>query len=89
MLTNAMGLDMSLLLLTSHHSYPEGKANHMRVITKKTISYPSSNYHSLDICNVLVTFDRLYYTWPCCSRFTDELSEVHKGRVMCPRPPTY
>lgn len=35
MLTNAMGLDTSLLLLANHHSYPEGKANHMRMITKE------------------------------------------------------
>ena len=33
MLTSALGLDMSLLLLANHHSYPEGKANRMRVIT--------------------------------------------------------
>lgn len=41
MLTSALGLDMSLLLLANHHSYPEGKANHTRVITttKKTLQY--------------------------------------------------
>lgn len=39
MLTSALGLDMSLLLLANYHSYPEGKENHMRVITKKPLQY--------------------------------------------------
>ena len=92
MLTSALGLDMSLLLLANHHSYPEGKANRTRVITTKKpppISHPSSNYHPLDIFNVLVIIHYSCCTWHCYPHCTDTLSEVQRDWVMCPRPPTY
>lgn len=63
MLTHAMGLHLSLLLLGNHHSYPEGKAIHVRVMTE-TIPHPSSNYHPLNNYLMLVIIYCSRYTWP-------------------------
>ena len=70
---------------------PRRKSKSYESDNKKTppISHPSSNYHPLDIFNVLVIFHCSYCTWHCYPHCTDTLSEVQRDWVMCPRPPTY
>ena len=70
---------------------PRRKSKSYESDNKKTppISHPSSNYHPLDIFNVLVIFHCSYCTWHCYPHCTGVLSEVQRDWVMCPRPPTY
>lgn len=49
MLTSAMGLEINLLLLDHHSSYPEGRAIHVRAVTGMT-PHLRGSYHVLNIC---------------------------------------